>query len=33
MTLFFLIENDTCDTFKSKYDGLIKLLLAKENCK
>ena len=32
-TLFFLTENDSCDTFESKDDSLIKLLFAKENCK
>ena len=31
--LFFLTENDTCDTFKSKDDSSIKLLFAHENCK
>ena len=31
--LFSLTENDTCDTFKSKDDSLIKLLFVKENCK
>ncbi len=30
---FSLMENDTCDTFKSKDDSSIKLLFAKENCK
>ena len=29
MTLFFLTENDTCDTFKSKDDSSIKLLFCK----
>ena len=33
VTLFFLIEKDTCDTFKSKDDSSIKLLFAKDNCK
>jgi len=31
--LFFLNKNDTCDTFKSKYDNSIKLLFTKDNCK
>ena len=28
-TLFFLTEKNSCDTFKSKDDSLIKLLFAK----
>ena len=32
-TLFFLTENDSCDTFESKDDSSIKLLFAKEDCK
>jgi len=32
-TLFFLTQNDSCDTFESKDDSLIKLLFAKEDCK
>ena len=30
---FSLIENDTCNTSKSKYDNSITLLFVKENCK
>ena len=32
-TLFFLTQNDSYDTFESKYDNSIKLLFAKEDCK
>lgn len=33
MTLFFLTENNSCDTFESKEDSSIKLPFAKDNYK